>query len=140
MGNSLRAAALCAALTLTGCASIVNESNMPVHVDALAPNGGHVPARCTLTNGKGQWTVGSYEAAFVHRSATDLVASCETPPPAPMVGSATLSSSASGWLFGNILFGGFIGLFVDAMTGDGFGYPPNVSVPMQRTDSPSAAR
>jgi hypothetical protein len=130
--------ALAVSIALSGCASIVNDPTVPVRAEALAPNGGHVSARCTLVNGKGTWTTSTAAgAAMVHRSMSDLVATCSTPPPEPMEGTATLPSSGSGWLWGNILFGGIIGLVVDMSTGDGWGYPQTVTVPLARTDAPS---
>lgn len=43
---------------------------------------------------------------------------------------AVADSHVNGWVFGNIIFGGLIGLAIDAITGDICTYPSTVIVPI----------
>lgn len=116
------------ALSSTGCASIVGDSKYPVAVSS-APAGasfeitdkaGHVihsgntPSTVTLKSGRGYFKGETYTLRFKKEGYPDKV--------------ATLNSSLSGWYWGNIVFGGLIGmLIVDPATGAMFKLPETLS-------------
>lgn len=124
-------AALVATLGLSGCASILGESKYPVTVTSAPPgaafevtdkNGqvvhsGSTPSTVTLKSGKGYFSGQTYTLRFKKPGYADRT--------------VTLDSSLSGWYWGNILFGGLIGmLIVDPATGAMFKLPEYASADM----------
>lgn len=110
--------AILASLTLTGCASIIGKSNYPVTVRSepagaaiVIKNGagaivhqGVTPSTVTLASGAGFFQGENYTLTFTMEGFPER--------------STVIERSISGWYFGNILFGGFIGmLIVDPATG-----------------------
>jgi predicted metal-binding protein len=128
MNRFITLAMAVSALTLGGCASIVNGQNQPVSVDTRQGADAIVGANCTLSNDKGTWYVTSPGSATVHRSSADLAIKCEKNGSNP--GLSTVKSFTKGMAFGNILFGGIIGAGVDISTGAAFDYPSLISVQM----------
>lgn len=128
MNRIMTAALAVSALTLGGCASIVNGQNQPVSVDTRQGTDAITGAACTLTNDKGTWYLTSPGSITVHRSAADLAIKCEKSGVNP--GLSTVKSFTKGMAFGNILFGGIIGAGVDISTGAAFDYPSLISVQM----------
>ena len=125
------AAAFAAILSLHGCASIVGESEYPVAV-LSAPEGasfeirnrsgqivhtGNAPSTVTLKSGKGYFSGQTYTLLFKKDGYSDRT--------------VTLDSDISGWYWGNILFGGLIGmLIVDPATGAMYKLPESISADM----------
>lgn len=123
--------ALVASLGLSGCASILGESKYPVTVTS-APAGasfeitdksgqvihsGNTPSTVTLKSGKGYFSGQTYTLRFKKPGYGDRI--------------VTVDSSLSGWYWGNILFGGLIGmLIVDPATGAMFKLPEQASADM----------
>jgi hypothetical protein len=123
--------ALVASLGLTGCASILGESKYPVTVTS-APAGaafeitdksgqvvhsGNTPSTVTLKSGKGYFSGQTYTLRFKKQGYADRT--------------VTVDSSLSGWYWGNILFGGLIGmLIIDPATGAMFKLPEQASADM----------
>lgn len=128
MKRFMTASLAVSALTLGGCASIVNGQNQPVSVDTRQGGDVVVGANCTLSNDKGTWYITSPGSTTVHRSAADLAIKCEKTGVNP--GLSTVKSFTKGMAFGNILFGGIIGAGVDISTGAAFDYPSLISVQM----------
>ena len=110
---------LCAALCLcmTSCCSIVSKSTYPVTISSNPPgacftlkkaNGlsmatGTTPATITLSSSCGYFQPAKYVVEFTRKGVTQTV---------------PLNASINGWYFGNLLFGGLIGLLiVDPATG-----------------------
>jgi hypothetical protein len=125
---SLAAIAL---IALSGCASIVNGQTQVLSVKTLV-QGGEVPkADCTLLNNKGTWYVTTPGTVSVHRSFQDLHVTCKGDGMDP--GTMTVKSSTKAMAFGNILFGGIIGVGVDTGTGAAYDYPQLISVEMGQT-------
>jgi hypothetical protein len=127
----LIAAAAAAASSLTGCASIVNGTNQIVSVETLQPTGKVIGASCKLENDKGIWYVTTPGTVTVHRAYGDMMVKCEKDGVAP--GVATVKSSTKAMLAGNILFGGPIGVGVDAASGAAYDYPALFQVMMGNT-------
>lgn len=111
-----------------GCATITGSKNQPVSVQAVHNGNSLDGVGCSLTNDKGTWFVKTPGSTTIQKSGQDLVVAC-TKEGVP-AGSTTVSSSANGGVWGNILLGGFIGYAVDASTGAAFDYPTSMTVQM----------
>ena len=121
--------AVVSATILTGCSSIVSKSNYPVTINSN-PNGatfivtnkageeihnGTTPSTVTLKSSAGYFKGESYTITL-NKEGYDPK-------------EYTLASSIDGWYFGNILFGGVIGmLIVDPATGAMYNLPSEVGV------------
>ena len=117
------------ALQLAGCASIVGGTNQSVSVDTKAADGQNLAgATCKLSNNKGSWFVTTPGSTVVNRSMQNLAVLCEKENHQP--GHASAKSTTKAMAFGNILFGGVIGVGVDISTGAAFDYPTLISVTM----------
>ena len=100
-------------LALTGCASIINGRSQSVDFEST-PSGvdlsvgglkATTPAKLTLTRKE------TYTATFTKADFPDRT--------------VTLEPRASWWLLGNVVFGGLIGLIIDAATGSGLTLEPS---------------
>jgi hypothetical protein len=111
---------------LTGCASIVNGVNQSVSVNTSSVTG----AICALKNDKGTWFVNSTPGSVtVHRSYSALDIRCEKA--GYEAGYAKIDSKVKAMFFGNILFGGLIGVGVDVAGGAAYDYPTTITIPMR---------
>jgi hypothetical protein len=98
---------------LSSCATIVNDDTVRVPITtnpagAVVTVGGLqyvAPADLILTRGTGDFTVTIEKAGY---QSVSLV----------------LEQSPDGWMWGNILLGGLIGLIVDLASGDGYDLEP----------------
>ena len=117
--------------SLTGCASIVSGTNQVVSVETLVPAGKVAGANCKLQNDKGVYFVTTPGTVTVHRAYGDISVTCDKAGMAPTT--TNFKSSTKGMLAGNILFGGVIGVGVDAATGAAYDYPALLQIMM--TDS-----
>ena len=125
-------------VSLQGCASIVSGTTQSLSVETKSASGDVVSgANCKMTNDKGTWFVATPGTVAVHRSMTDLSILCtkESFQPASNVA----PSSTKGMVFGNLLFGGIIGVGVDAATGAAFDYPALIPVFMIPLPAPALA-
>ncbi len=120
--------AVLALTQLIGCASIVNGQNQSVSVEARSTTGMIVGASCQLTNNKGTWFLVTPGSTMVQRSFEDLAVKCEKD--SFDTGVLAVKSSTKAMVAGNILFGGVIGIGVDAATGAAYDYPPLITVAM----------
>jgi len=117
-----------ASLMLASCASIVSKSEYPVSLMSspagaqvqVKKNGavihqGTTPSTVTLSASSGFFTPAKYEVVFSKKGQPQ-----QTVP---------LAAGVDGWYFGNIFFGGLVGLLiVDPATGAMFKLPDNVNV------------
>jgi hypothetical protein len=110
---------------LTGCCSIVGQSVFPVTINSN-PSGatisitdehgtqmfnGTTPTTLTLSAGESYFHAKSYQIKFSKPGYADQV--------------TVVKADIDGWYFGNILFGGLIGmLIVDPITGKMWKLPP----------------
>jgi len=126
-GNSVHGFALTiAAVALAacgGCATITKGSSQPVTVQT-DPTG----ATCTLTrNGATVAVVNPTPGTVtIGKSHTDLTVRCTKDGYIDAVG--TIGSKFQPWTFGNILFGGLVGIVVDAASGASAEYEPTVTI------------
>lgn len=108
----------------TGCASIVSQSSWPISVKSTPDSAkfsitnekgekvhtGTTPALVTLKSSSGYFDGESYSLQFSKEGYQDTI--------------STIDSSINGWYFGNILFGGLVGLLiVDPASGAMFKLP-----------------
>ena len=119
MKNIILFGALIAAVLLSsGCASIVTNSTYPVAINSTPSSAnisitdkkgrevfvGSTPAIVQLQAGAGFFSNAAYQVKFSSQGYNDKVVS--------------ITATLDGWYFGNILFGGLIGmLIVDPATG-----------------------
>ncbi|MBB4079672.1 hypothetical protein GGR28_002297 [Lewinella aquimaris] len=102
----------------TGCASIVSKSNYPVVIDSTPTN-----AKITITDKKGVDVYrGSTPATIKLKSGNGFFSKAQYVVKFELdgydTGMAPIEYKLDGWYFGNIIFGGFIGLLiVDPATG-----------------------
>jgi hypothetical protein len=108
-----KALAVSAMLTLTACATIMHGSSQDVGISSN-PTG----ATVTIDNQSPGQTpyIAHLSRKDNHVVKVDLAGYA----PAEL----TLTRKTSGWVWGNILFGGIIGLAVDAMTGGLYNLTP----------------
>lgn len=114
----ITAAIISTAMLTTGCASIVSDSQYPVSLtstpdhaeftvrneDGVTVAGGMTPSTVMLKSGSGYFNGETYIIQFKKDGYTSRA--------------ITLNSSMDGWYFGNLIFGGLVGLFiVDPLTG-----------------------
>jgi hypothetical protein len=114
--------AMAAALVLSGCASVMNDSTHPVKVETKSETGELVSgAECKLTNDYGSFTVKSGDTTQVRRSGKDLDIQCKRPGSSDASGRAV--SRANSGMYGNIIIGGGIGALIDHNKGTAYTYP-----------------
>lgn len=113
-------------LGLQGCASIVSGNSQSISVDSPGCAG----ARCELSNDKGKYFVTSTPGTVtVNRSYNNLHVTCSRD---GVTGEPLgVASTTKAMAFGNIIFGGVIGVGVDVATGAAYDYPQLISVPMR---------
>jgi len=123
-------ATLAALTQLVGCASIVSGSNQSISVETRNETGAVSGASCKLSNNKGTWFITSPGTTTVQRSFEDMSVRCDKGSEEPGIASA--KSSTKAMAFGNVIFGGPIGVGVDIATGAAYDYPELITVFMGR--------
>lgn len=114
-------AALVVILGSNGCASIVTDSLLMISLTSDPAD-----AVCIIKGPKGFTTRVTTPNGFtVPRGEGDLNVVCTK---GDLVGSALIKEEVVGLVWGNILFGGLIGLAVDAGTGKMWKFPPVANV------------
>jgi hypothetical protein len=122
------ACGVAAVLACSGCASIVSGQNQSLSVVSTSQGASLVGARCSLVNDKGTWYATTPGSVTVRRSFGDLTVACTSDTAAN--GSVAVKSSTKAMAFGNILFGGVIGVGVDTVSGAAYDYPEVITVRM----------
>lgn len=117
--------AIASLIGLSACASIADGKSQTLSVTSDPSE-----AKCSLTNDKGVWYVPETPGSVtVNRSVQDIRVECKK---AAESGAASVASTTKGMAFGNILFGGIVGVAIDRSNGSGFDYPPQIHVPMKK--------
>ena len=115
---------------LSGCASITESKTQSMSVTTGEVTG----AMCTLSNSKGSYYVTTPGSVMVRNACDQLAISCTKEgyvPANPAAG--TVQDKAKKMAWGNIVFGGIIGIAVDRSTGAGCQYPQqNIFYPMKK--------
>ena len=97
-------------------------------------------AMCTLSNSKGSYYVNSTPGSVMVRNACDqLTVTCKKDGYIASYPSAgTVQDKSKGMAWGNVIFGGIIGIAVDRSTGAGCNYPQqNIIYPMKKVSNDS---
>lgn len=124
--------ALTAALALSGCASVMNDSTHPIKVETKTADGRIVPgAECKLSNDYGTVSSKSGDTTQVRRSSKDLDIVCRQSGQGDA--SARAISRANAGMFGNIILGGGIGAIIDHNKGTAYTYPTWVQLVFGKT-------
>ena len=122
--HSVGAAMIVAGVALSGCASIIKGTSQTIAI-ATPPTAG---ATCMLSSGQGNWSVYSPGAVTVEKSKEDIQVHCTKVGFQDGVG--VIPSNFEGWTAGNLIFGGIVGVGVDAATGAINEYPHSFQIPM----------
>jgi len=124
--------AIAAIATLSGCASIINDSTHPMKIETLTSTGEVISgADCKMSNDYGNNTMKSGDTAQVRRSSKDMDITCVTENQPEAKGRAI--SRANAGLAGNILIGGGIGAIIDHNKGTAYTYPTWVQLVFGQT-------
>ncbi|MEQ1752843.1 MAG: hypothetical protein ABL973_01775 [Micropepsaceae bacterium] len=115
-------------IQISGCASIIKGSSAAINVTTPPVTG----ATCTLSSSQGSWQLVSPASVTVERSKNDIQVRCTKE--GYQDASAVIPSNFEGWTVGNLIFGGVIGVGVDAATGALNDYPNAFQVPMFKLD------
>ena len=116
---------------LTSCASITESKNQSMSVNTGEVTG----AMCTLSNSKGSYYVTTPGSVMVRNACDPLTITCSKEGYVPANPSAgTVQDKSKGMAWGNLVFGGIIGIAVDRSTGAGCSYPQqNLYYPMKKS-------
>jgi hypothetical protein len=115
----------------SGCAAITTGTTQPLTVTTKQSGAAVVGAACELTNGKGTYYVTTPGTVTVTRSYSDMVVICKKDPLPDA--NMNVRSSLKGMTFGNILFGGLVGVIVDTSTGAAYDYPSSFDLEMGKS-------
>ena len=112
----------------TGCASIVGGTGQVVSVETHQAERPLEGARCEMVNSKGTYYVTTPGTVTIHRAYGNLEVRCDKDGMA--TGKATVVSGTKALAFGNLIFGGAIGVAVDTTSGAAYDYPDLIRVSM----------
>ncbi|MEJ7808001.1 MAG: hypothetical protein WKG03_19020 [Telluria sp.] len=116
-----KSAVLGALMLATGCASIVSGTSQVVSVETMTDAGRVDGASCKLENDKGVYFVTTPGTVTVRRAYGDMNVACEKA--GLSTGVASVKSTTKAMVAGNVLFGGVIGVGIDAASGAAYDYP-----------------
>lgn len=134
----LKAAALLLLSCLTGCASITTGTTQPMAVETRLVSGQDIiGAHCRLTNSKGTWFVTTPGTVTIHRASIAPLAIECSKDGHEQLGVSSTKPKSKGMTWGNLLFGGVIGVITDGVTGAAGYYPSPITVIMQTLASVS---
>ena len=118
-----------ACVSMTGCASIMNDTTTPVRFETFSAAGVEIKdAECKLENDYGQQAIKTPATVNVRRSSKDLQITCIKPESSD--GRGVAISRANAGMAGNILIGGGIGAIIDHNKGTAYTYPQWVQIVM----------
>ncbi len=113
----------------SGCASLTKEDYQRVQVETYSKDNTLIDgARCRARNGIGEWATFSSGVLTVHRSAHNLLDTCEKE--GEVTGYATLISRINDGMLGNVFLGGGVGTVLDHYNGNAYSYPDWVRIVM----------
>jgi hypothetical protein len=131
----VRFVAIIACLLLVACATITKGTNQVVAVDTPGVPG----SSCTISTKAGPQMVMTPGTLTLEKGSDPLPISCTKA--CYLTGQSIVPSNAEAMAAGNVIFGGVIGLGVDAASGAMYKYPDVVTVAMNpdpacRTEPP----
>ncbi len=112
----------------SGCASIVGGTGQVVSVETHQAERLVEGARCEMANSKGTYYVTTPGTVTISRAYGNLTVRCDKE--GMDTGQATVISATKALAFGNLIFGGAIGVAVDASSGAAYDYPEMIRVSM----------
>ena len=122
--NVLSALAVVAMLS-SGCSNIMNDKTQPVSV--VTP--GCPGATCKLTNADGQYYINKTPGTvMLNKAYGDLTVECVK---GEEKSTNVVKSEANATMYGNLLFGGLVGMALDGGSGAGFDYPTTIQNGLQ---------
>jgi len=114
-------AALALAVGTQACASVVSDTESATYIETDPEK-----ARCELHGQDFKRIVETPNSLNLPAKAAPLTIACKAN--GYKTTTEKLDTETDGWIFGNILLGGIIGIAIDAARGAGQKYPPKVSV------------
>lgn len=112
------------AAALSGCASIVSDNDSTTYVETFPEE-----AKCELHGQDFTRVVHTPDSIQLPAEAAPVTVACEAP--GYRTTTAELDTSMDGWIVGNAIFGGIIGVVIDAARGAGQTYPSKVQVVLE---------
>lgn len=116
--------ALALGLALPGCASIVSDNNSGTYIETDPEK-----ARCELHGQDFTRVVETPNSVMLPSSAAPVTVACKAD--GYKNTTAVLDTKLDGWIFGNLLFGGIVGVAIDAARGAGQKFPPRFAVVLE---------
>ena len=125
----IRLATCALLLALTGCASLTGGNTQSMFVQVKDVAGAPVAAAsCVLSNDKGSWNLKAPNDITIARSNRAMALKCNSADQPP--GALSVESTTRAAMFGNIIFGGLIGVGIDHYSGAAYEYPGIATVVM----------
>jgi len=118
---------------LSGCATLVDGTSQSIAITTTPTDG----AQCTLVSSQGTYYVTTPGNVTVHKTKTDLNATCKKEGFQDAV--AVIPAKFQATTAANVIAGGLIGIAVDAASGADYEYPNSVNVPMTPQIRPASA-
>ncbi len=119
-------------LTLANCASVVSDNDSATYVETVPEK-----ARCELHGQDFTRVINTPNSIQLPSSAAPITVACAAE--GHKNTTASLDTSMDGWILGNLIFGGIIGVAIDAARGAGMKYPPRVTVVLEPEAFPTAS-
>jgi hypothetical protein len=132
MRSDLAATCILISLGSTGCATIVIGTDSNTYLDTTPQH-----AHCDLQGHKFDAVVTTPAGVTLPASAAPIEVTCKASGYRQAI--AKLDTSIDGWIAGNLLIGGMIGLIVDSATGAGRKFPPKLTLVLEPETFASAA-
>lgn len=118
-------------LTISGCASFLNDADQQIYLTTYDQNGSKVKgASCKLSNDFRQSTLDSLDQVKVRRSYSDLMIECKKPGYPDANGRAVSRANAA--MYGNLVTVG-IGAIFDHAIGSAYTYPQHINMVFGQT-------
>jgi hypothetical protein len=110
-----------ASIAISGCASIVSDNASTTYIETDPEK-----ARCELHGQDFKRVIETPNSINLPSKSAPMTVSCSAT--GYRVTTAKLDTELDGWVFGNILFGGIVGVVVDVARGAGQKFPSKVSI------------
>jgi uncharacterized protein YceK len=114
-----------------GCASIVSDDDSTTYIETIPEK-----ARCELHGQDFTRVVNTPTSLSLPSNAAPITVACKTEGYRNTI--KELDTSIDGWILGNLIFGGIIGVAIDAARGAGMKYPPRITIILEPESFPSA--
>lgn len=122
---------------LSACASITGGTHQHLSVETRSANHDIVNANCTVTNSRGEQHVATPGVVTVHRDSGPVDIRCVKD--GADIGDQQYLAHLRPMFWGNLLFGGLVGIIVDLSNGAARHYPDVLQVTTISTSQPALA-